>query len=86
MLVGGADYPVALLGSGACRPGLGADVTGTACILTLISEKPLLDPEISNVATAKGTGAPSSSSRPAATPCAGPGAPSTRTRSTSRPS
>lgn len=54
VLVGGADYPVALLGSGACRPGLASDVTGTSCILTLIAEKPLLDPEICNVATVEG--------------------------------
>jgi xylulokinase len=54
VLVGGADYPVALLGSGACRPGLASDVTGTSCILTLIAERPLLDPEICNVATIEG--------------------------------
>ncbi|MEK0082988.1 xylulokinase [Benzoatithermus flavus] len=54
VLVGGADYPVAVLGSGACRPGLASDVTGTSCILTLITEAPLLDPEICNVATVEG--------------------------------
>jgi len=54
VLVGGADYPVALLGSGACRLGLASDVTGTSCILTLIADTPLLDPEISNVATVEG--------------------------------
>lgn len=54
VLVGGADYPVALLGSGTCRPGLVSDVTGTSCILTLIASAPLLDPEISNVATIEG--------------------------------
>lgn len=54
VLVGGADYPVAVLGSGACRPGLASDVTGTSCILTLIADKPLLDPEICNVATVEG--------------------------------
>ncbi len=54
VLVGGADYPVALLGSGVCRPGLASDVTGTSCILTLIAEAPLLDPEICNVATIEG--------------------------------
>lgn len=58
VLVGGADYPVALLGSGACRPGLLSDVTGTSCILTLISRKPLLDAEISNVATVEGNWGP----------------------------
>lgn len=54
VLVGGADYPVALLGSGTCRPGLVSDVTGTSSILTLIAPEPLLDPEISNVATVEG--------------------------------
>jgi xylulokinase len=54
VLVGGADYPMALLGSGACRPGLASDVTGTSCILTMIADKPLIDPEICNVATIEG--------------------------------
>eukprot|EP01037_Dinobryon_pediforme_P015302 gene15302-15444_t len=54
VLVGGADYPVALLGSGACSPGLASDVTGTSCILTLIADQPLIDPEICNVATVEG--------------------------------
>ena len=54
VLVGGADYPVSLLGSGACRPGLASDVTGTSCILTLIADAPLLDAEICNVATIEG--------------------------------
>ena len=54
VLVGGADYPMALYGSGVCRPGLASDVTGTSCILTVIAEQPLLDPEICNVATIEG--------------------------------
>ena len=54
VLVGGGDYPVALLGSGVCRPGLGSDVTGTSCIITVIADKPLLAPEISNVGTPEG--------------------------------
>ena len=54
VLVGGADYPMALFGSGACRPGLASDVTGTSCIITAIAEAPLLDPEICNVATVEG--------------------------------
>ncbi len=58
VLAGGADYPVALLGSGACRPGLASDVTGTSCILTLIAKAPLLDPEICNVATIEGNWGP----------------------------
>jgi xylulokinase len=58
VLVGGADYPTAVYGSGACRPGLASDVTGTSCILTLIADAPLLDPEICNVATIEGRWGP----------------------------
>ena len=54
VLVGGGDYPLALLGSGVCRPGLGSDITGTSSIVTVVAEKPLLDPEICNVATVEG--------------------------------
>jgi xylulokinase len=54
VLVGAGDFPTALLGSGVCRPGLGSDVTGTSSIITVISETPLLDPEISNVRTVEG--------------------------------
>ena len=46
VLVGGADYPMSVFGSGVCRPGLASDVTGTSCILTLIADAPLLDPEL----------------------------------------
>ena len=49
VLVGGADYPIALLGSGVCRPGLASEVAGTSVIVTLVTEKPVLDPEICNV-------------------------------------
>ncbi len=51
VVVGAADYPAALLGSGACHPGIGSEVMGTSSIITAISGKPLLDREISNVAT-----------------------------------
>ncbi len=54
VLVGGGDYPVALIGSGASRPGLGSDVTGTSCIVTQMLDRPVLDPEMSNVAIADG--------------------------------
>ena len=54
VLVGSADYPVALLGSGVCRPGLASDVTGTSCIITVIGNQPILDAEICNVATVEG--------------------------------
>lgn len=54
VLVGGADYPVALLGSGVCRPGVGSEVMGTSAIITAIAAKPLLDPAVCNVGTVEG--------------------------------
>jgi xylulokinase len=54
VLVGAGDFPVALFGSGACRPGLGSDVAGTSSIITAILAAPMLDPEICNVATVEG--------------------------------
>lgn len=54
VLVGGGDYPMSLFGSGACRPGLGSDSTGTSCIITLIAAQPLLDQEISNYRSPEG--------------------------------
>lgn len=54
VIVGGADYPVALLGSGVCRPGVGSEVMGTSAIITAIADKPLLDPQVSNVGTVEG--------------------------------
>ncbi|QKJ85551.1 Pentose kinase [Paramixta manurensis] len=58
VLVGGGDYPMALLGSGVTRPGLVSDSTGTSCIITAIAPQPLLDAEISNVATCVGDWGP----------------------------
>lgn len=58
VLVGGADYPMALLGSGVCRPGLASEVLGTSCIITLVTGQAVLDPEISNVATMEGNWGP----------------------------
>jgi xylulokinase len=54
VLVGGADYPVALLGSGVSRPGVGSEVMGTSAIITAIAGKPLLDPAVCNVGTVDG--------------------------------
>lgn len=54
VIVGGADYPVALLGSGVCRPGIGSEVMGTSAIITAIAEKPLLDAAVCNVGTVEG--------------------------------
>ncbi|MBE7209826.1 MAG: pentose kinase [Gluconacetobacter diazotrophicus] len=49
VVVGISDYPAALLGSGVIAPGLASDVTGTSTLLTLCTERPVLDPVISNV-------------------------------------
>lgn len=54
VLVGGGDYPVGLLGSGVCSPGMGSEMLGTSCIVTLVTDQPLLDPAISNVGTIEG--------------------------------
>jgi len=54
VLVGGGDYPTALLGSGVLAPGMASDVTGTSTIVTLIHEKPVIDMAVSNVATIDG--------------------------------
>ncbi|MCP4386205.1 MAG: pentose kinase [Hyphomicrobiales bacterium] len=54
VLVGGGDYPVALLGSGVNRPGLASEVAGTSSIITLLAASPILDQEISNVGTPEG--------------------------------
>jgi xylulokinase len=54
VLVGGGDYPVALLGSGVMAPGMASDVTGTSTIVTLLHEMPVIDPDVSNVATVEG--------------------------------
>lgn len=55
VLVGAGDYPMALIGSGVIRPGMGSDVTGTSTIITLMHDQVVLDPEISNVLSANGT-------------------------------
>ena len=54
VLAGGGDYPVALLGSGASRPGVGSDVTGTSSILTQMSKRPILHSEICNIIATEG--------------------------------
>ena len=54
VLVGAGDYPMALLGSGVTRAGMGSDVTGTSAIITLMHEQPVLDPDVSNVIAANG--------------------------------
>ena len=54
MLAGAGDYPVALLGSGVMAPGMASDVTGTSTIITLLHEAPVIDAQVSNVATVEG--------------------------------
>lgn len=54
VLVGGADYPLSVLGSGVDAPGLASDITGTSSIITMISDTPMLHKEVSNVATLDG--------------------------------
>ena len=54
VLVGAGDYPMALLGSGVTRSGMGSDVTGTSSIITLLHDDAVLDPEVSNVLTPNG--------------------------------
>lgn len=50
--VGIGDFPATLLGCGALHPGTGSDVTGTSTLITLLAERPVLDPTITNVRTA----------------------------------
>ena len=47
--VGAGDFPVALLGSGVTSPGMGCDITGTSTVITLLAERPAVNPLISNV-------------------------------------
>ena len=54
VLVGAGDYPMALVGSGVTRPGMGSDVTGTSAIITVMHDRPVLDPDVSNVIAANG--------------------------------
>lgn len=54
VIVGSGDYPMALLGSGVCTPGMASDVTGTSTIITVLHDEPKIDPEVSNLQTATG--------------------------------
>ncbi|MFM0050724.1 xylulokinase [Caballeronia grimmiae] len=55
VLVGGADYPVSVLGSGVYAPGLASDITGTSSIITVIADTPMLHPDVSNLVTCDGS-------------------------------
>lgn len=54
VLVGAGDYPMALIGSGVTRSGMGSDVTGTSTIITLMHDEAVIDAEVSNVIAANG--------------------------------
>lgn len=54
VVTGVGDYPASLLGSGAIRPGTGSDSTGTSTLVTLCTERPTLDPTITNVLSVDG--------------------------------
>lgn len=54
VLVGGGDYPLAMLGSGVDRPGLASEVAGTSSIISVIADAPVLDSAICNVGTVDG--------------------------------
>jgi xylulokinase len=54
VLVGAADFAMALLGSGASRPGLSSEVMGTSSIITAISDNPILNEDLCNIATVEG--------------------------------
>jgi xylulokinase len=47
--VSAGDFPVALLGAGVTRPGMGCDLTGTSTLIALLSKEPVLDPFITNI-------------------------------------
>jgi xylulokinase len=47
--VGAGDFPVALLGAGVTRVGMGSDITGTSTLISLLARDPVLDPVITNV-------------------------------------
>jgi xylulokinase len=52
--VGAGDFPVALLGAGVTRPGVGCDITGTSTLIAQLVERPAVDPVISNVEAVTG--------------------------------
>ena len=71
VLVGAGDYPMALLGSGVTRSGMGSDVTGTSSIITLLHDEALPDQELANVLTPNGVWGVMTPLTLAATRCAG---------------
>ncbi len=49
VVTGAADMAATLLGSGVYQPGTASDSTGTSTLLTLIADRPLLDPWVNNL-------------------------------------
>lgn len=54
VLVGASDFATGLLGSGVCQPGMGSEMIGTSCIITLVAPKPTLHAEVCNLGTVEG--------------------------------
>ena len=54
VVTGVGDFPASLLGSGVIRPGTGSDSTGTSTLVTLCTERPAIDPTITNVLSVDG--------------------------------
>lgn len=54
VLVGASDFATGLLGSGVCRPGMGSEMIGTSCIITLVASEPTLHREVCNLGTIEG--------------------------------
>ncbi|QXC28462.1 hypothetical protein I6L39_10800 [Aeromonas sp. FDAARGOS 1409] len=49
VVAGVADMAATLLGSGVWQPGSASDSTGTSTLLTVVSDKPLLHPQVNNL-------------------------------------
>jgi len=54
VVTGVGDFPASLLGSGVIRPGTASDSTGTSTLVTLCTERPTIDPGITNVLSVDG--------------------------------
>src|SRR6218665_3068540 len=54
VLVGASDFATALLGSGVCQPGMGSEMIGSSCIVTLVARQPTLHGQVCNLGTVEG--------------------------------
>ncbi|MEX0347412.1 MAG: FGGY-family carbohydrate kinase [Rhizobiaceae bacterium] len=52
VVVGAGDYPAAVLGSGVFSAGQVSDITGTSSLMSLVTQRPLVDENIMNAASA----------------------------------